>query len=102
MRFKNPLIIGGGPAGSSAAIMLARGGAKPLILERQAVIGDALCGGFMSWHTLRSLSRLGVDPGGHPIDRVRVFAGTRRQRSFGAASARYDASPASAGGGCER
>jgi menaquinone-9 beta-reductase len=77
MRFENPLIIGGGPAGSSAAIMLARGGAKPLILERQAVIGDALCGGFMSWHTLRSLARLGVKPGGHPIDRVRVFAGHR-------------------------
>jgi menaquinone-9 beta-reductase len=77
MRFENPLIIGGGPAGSSAAIMLATSGAKPLILERQAVIGDALCGGFMSWHTLKSLARLGVDPGGHPIDRVRVFAGQR-------------------------
>jgi menaquinone-9 beta-reductase len=77
MRYQDPLILGGGPAGSSAAIMLARGGAKPLILERQAVIGDALCGGFMSWHTLKSLARLGVDPGGHPIDRVRVFAGNR-------------------------
>jgi menaquinone-9 beta-reductase len=75
MRYQDPLIIGGGPAGSSAAIMLARGGAKPLILERQSVTGDALCGGFMSWHTLKSLARLGVDPGGHPIDRVRVFAG---------------------------
>ncbi len=77
MRYQDPLILGGGPAGSSAAIMLARGGAKPLILERQAIIGDALCGGFMSWHTLISLARLGVDPGGHPIDRVRVFAGNR-------------------------
>ena len=77
MRYQDPLILGGGPAGSSAAIMLARGGAKPLILERQAIIGDALCGGFMSWHTLKSLARLGVDPGGHPIDRVRVFAGNR-------------------------
>ncbi len=77
MRFENPVIIGGGPAGSSAAIMLARYGARPLILERQRVIGDALCGGFMSWHTLKSLSRLGVEPGGHPIDRVRVFAGKR-------------------------
>ena len=75
MHYQDPLILGGGPAGSSAAIMLARGGAKPLILERQAIIGDALCGGFMSWHTLKSLARLGVDPGGHPIDRVRVFAG---------------------------
>lgn len=77
MRFENPLIVGGGPAGSSAAIMLARGGARPLILERQRVIGDALCGGFMSWHTLKNLSRLGVEPGGHLIDHVRVFAGQR-------------------------
>jgi menaquinone-9 beta-reductase len=77
MRFENPIIIGGGPAGSAAAIMLARGGAKPLVIDRQAEIGDALCGGFMSWHTLKSLSRLGVEPGGHPIDHVRVFAGTR-------------------------
>jgi menaquinone-9 beta-reductase len=77
MRFKNPIIIGGGPAGSSAAIMLARGGAKPLVIDRQAEIGDALCGGFMSWHTLKSLSRLGVEPAGHPIDHVRVFAGKR-------------------------
>ncbi len=82
MRFENPLIIGGGPAGSSAAIMLARGGVKPLILERQAIIGDALCGGFMSWHTLKSLARLGVNPGGHPIDRVRVFAGTRSAEAW--------------------
>lgn len=77
MRFENPVIIGGGPAGSAAAIMLARDGAKPLILERQRVIGDALCGGFMSWHTLKNLSRLGVEPSGHPIDHVRVFAKKR-------------------------
>ena len=77
MRHENPLIVGGGPAGSSAAIVLAQGDARPLILERQRVMGDALCGGFMSWHTLRTLARLGVDPGGHPIDRVRVFAGKR-------------------------
>ena len=77
MRRQDPLIVGGGPAGSAAAIMLARGGARPLILERQRETGDALCGGFMSWHTLAALARLGVDPGGHPIDRVRVFAGAR-------------------------
>ena len=75
MHYQNPLIIGGGPAGSSAAIVLARNGAKPLILERQRHMGDALCGGFISWRTLESLARLGVVPGGHPIDRVRVFAG---------------------------
>jgi len=76
-----PLILGGGPAGSAAALALAALGAKPLIVERQAVIGDALCGGFLSWHTLVQLERLGVHQtmlGGHSIDHVRVFAGTHR------------------------
>ena len=77
MRHQDPLIVGGGPAGSSAAIILARGGARPLVLDRQREIGDALCGGFMSWHTLKNLARLGVEPGGHPIDRLRVFAERR-------------------------
>lgn len=75
MRIQVPLIIGGGPAGSTAAIMLARGGARPLILERQRDVGDALCGGFMSWQTLKRLAGLGIEPGGHPVDTVRVFAG---------------------------
>ena len=74
MRRQDPLIVGGGPAGSSAAIVLAQGGARPLVLDRQREIGDALCGGFMSWHTLKNLARLGVELGGHPIDRLRVFA----------------------------
>jgi len=78
VRIPGPLIVGGGPAGSAAAIALARAGARPLIWERQSEIGDAICGGFLSWHTLRNLARLGVDPGGHPIDHVRVFAGSKR------------------------
>ena len=75
MRFQDPLIIGAGPAGSAAAIVLAQGGARPVIWERQAVIGDALCGGFLSWETLSKLKRLGVEPRGHPIDHLRVYAG---------------------------
>ncbi|MDB5715126.1 MAG: FAD-binding monooxygenase [Sphingomonadales bacterium] len=77
MRRKDPLIIGGGPAGSAAAITLARNGGKPLILERQKVIGNALCGGFLSWRTLQQLEGLGVttsELGGQAIDRLRVFA----------------------------
>ena len=80
MRRHDPLIIGGGPAGCAAAIALAGGGATPVIVERHATIGDAICGGFLSWHTLTSLTRLGVDPAdlrGHPVDRVRIFAGDR-------------------------
>ncbi len=84
MRRSAPLIIGGGPAGSAAAITLARGGARggtqPLILERARETGDAICGGFVSWRTLASLDRLGLDENalaGHPISGLRLFAGQR-------------------------
>lgn len=78
MRRATALIVGGGPAGATAAILLARAGVKPLLVERERETGDALCGGFLSWHTLAALDRLGLDRGmlgGVPIDRVRLFAG---------------------------
>lgn len=80
MRRTRALIAGGGPAGLAAAIALARGGAEPLLIERHARTPDLLCGGFVSWQTLKSLARLTLDPGrlgGHAIDRVRLFAGSR-------------------------
>jgi flavin-dependent dehydrogenase len=76
MRRSDPLIVGGGPAGSAAAITLAVAGAKPVLIEKQRETGDALCGGFLSWRTLETLNRLGIEAlGGHSIDRLRVFAG---------------------------
>jgi len=71
------LIAGGGPAGSAAAIRLAAGGTRPLLIERSRETGDALCGGFLSWRTVQSLERLGIcaaDLGGHPVDRVRILS----------------------------
>jgi flavin-dependent dehydrogenase len=75
------LILGGGPAGAAAAIDLARGGLRPLILERQRGESDALCGGFLSWTSLAALERLGVDRvslGGHRVERMALFAGPAR------------------------
>ncbi len=75
-----PLIVGGGPAGAAAAIRLAQGGARPIVLERHRGDHDALCGGFLSWNTLDQLRALGLDPavlGGPVVERVGLFAGNR-------------------------
>lgn len=75
-----PIVLGAGPAGSAAALLLAKGGAKPLLIDRDAEVGDALCGGFLSWRTVQALHALGCDPerlGGHRVTRLRLFAGDR-------------------------
>lgn len=77
MRRTDTLILGGGPAGSAAAIALARAGARPLLIEREREGYDALCGGFVSWRTLRTLAELGLPRealGGHTIDRLTLFS----------------------------
>ena len=74
------LIVGGGPAGSAAAITLARAGVPHFLVERSRETGDALCGGFLSWRTLRTLAALGIAADAlNPvrITRVRVLAGER-------------------------
>ncbi|MGH6632901.1 MAG: NAD(P)/FAD-dependent oxidoreductase, partial [Sphingopyxis sp.] len=78
------IIVGAGPAGSAAAIGLAGAGAKILLLERARETGDALCGGFLSWQTLKRLDALGIDRaalGGQTIRRVRLFAGQRHSET---------------------
>lgn len=73
-----PLILGGGPAGSAAAIMLARKGLGATVLERSRETGDAICGGFLSWRTLETLARLGIDAdtlNPRPVTQVRLFSG---------------------------
>lgn len=73
MRRTPALIVGGGPAGAAAAITLARAGTPHLLVERQRVIGDALCGGFLSWRTVAQVRALGVEPGGHRVTRLRMI-----------------------------
>ena len=61
--------------------MLARGGGKPLLIERSAEPRDVVCGGFLGWDALAGLRRLGIEPaqlGARPIHRLRLVAGTRR------------------------
>ncbi|HET6683811.1 MAG TPA: geranylgeranyl reductase family protein [Gaiella sp.] len=53
------LVVGAGPAGSSTAIHLARGGARVLLVDKARFPRDKPCGGGL---TGRALKRIPVDP----------------------------------------
>ena len=76
MRHQTALIIGGGPAGTAAATLLAAAGAPHLLIERTRETGNAICGGFLSWRSLESLRAIGIDPAllnSDDITDVRLF-----------------------------
>ena len=80
MRRTAALIIGGGPAGSAAALTLVRGGVRPELIERTPGEHDVVCGGFLGWDALHALKQLGLDAsalGARPIARLRLIAGRR-------------------------
>lgn len=54
------VIVGGGPAGSSAAIHLAARGARVLLAEQKRFPREKLCGEFISPECLEHFERLGV------------------------------------------
>lgn len=73
-------IIGGGPAGSAAAITLCRAGCRPTLIERASGPAHKVCGDFLSAETIQHVLALGCDParlGAAPIDRVRLIHGKR-------------------------
>lgn len=75
-----PIIIGGGPAGAAAAIALTEAGVQATLYERQSHIGDAICGGFLSWRTLAQIEALGVTQdslGGAKATHLSLFLGNR-------------------------
>ena len=79
-------IAGGGPAGCSAAIRLARSGARVILLEGRTYPHDKVCGEFLSPECAPALDALGMTEtlaalGPMPIDSVRITApdGATRQ-----------------------
>src|SRR2546423_3847359 len=54
------IIVGGGPAGSSAAIHLAASGARVLVAEQKKFPREKLCGEFISPECLEHFARLGA------------------------------------------
>src|SRR3989442_16037296 len=54
------LIVGAGPAGSIAGLVLARGGVRVRIVDRAVFPRDKLCGDTVNPRTLARLRALGV------------------------------------------
>jgi len=81
------IVIGGGPAGSSAAITAAQAGVKVLLLERGRYPRHKVCGEFVSAESLGLLSELLGNRGkasltdAVPISHARVFLDDRTLES---------------------
>lgn len=78
-------IIGGGPAGSVLATLLARRGASTLLIDRDVFPRDKVCGEFLSWDAIPLLDRPVLDAirdaGAAAIERGRIV-GRRRTLEF--------------------
>ena len=55
------VVVGAGPAGSATALLLARAGAKVLMLDRAKFPREKPCSEYLSPETTRVLERLGTD-----------------------------------------
>ena len=59
MTLWDAVVVGAGPAGSAAALLLARAGARVLLLDRARFPRDKPCSEYLSPETTRVLQRLG-------------------------------------------
>lgn len=80
MKLWDVIIIGGGLAGSAAAIELAREGKKVLLLEKEVQAHHKVCGEFISCETEYYLAALGLDLkklGAEEIKYIRLIRGNK-------------------------
>ncbi|MDR0945867.1 MAG: geranylgeranyl reductase family protein [Bifidobacteriaceae bacterium] len=57
------IVVGAGPAGSTAAAHLARGGARVIVLEKATFPRDKVCGDGLTPLAVKELGALGLTPG---------------------------------------
>lgn len=60
------LIVGAGPAGTAAAVVLARAGRRVIVADKSAFPRDKCCGDGLTTGALRELEELGLDPASVP------------------------------------
>ena len=86
MKPSDALIIGGGPAGSAAAILLAKAGWRVTLVERKEFPRRKVCGEYLSatnWPLLESLgiAEAFADLAGPPVRETAIFVGDKIARA---------------------
>lgn len=73
------VVVGAGPAGSVAALTLARSGASVALVDRRSFPRDKACGDLVGPRGVRLLADLGVEIGGRPLGDMFVIGPSGRR-----------------------
>ncbi|MFY9660301.1 MAG: FAD-dependent oxidoreductase [Terriglobales bacterium] len=84
MKRREVVVIGGGVAGSAAAIRLAQNGQDVLLLEKEPAAHDKVCGEFIAADAQHYLRELGIDLAALDAERITGIRITRGQRTSSA------------------
>ena len=84
------LVIGGGPAGTAAAITAARAGARVTLFEKGAHGRDKVCGDGLTPRAIAALDELRIDHSvAHRIDGLRMLAGKKERELLWPSTSRF-------------
>src|SRR5580658_123711 len=73
------VVVGSGPAGSIAALVLARGGARVALVDKARFPRDKACGDLVGPRGVQTLSDLGIRIDGPQVGDMEVVGPTGRQ-----------------------
>ncbi len=84
------LVIGGGPAGTAAAITAARAGASVTLFEKGVHGRDKVCGDGLTPRAIAALDELRIDHSvAHRIDGLRMIAGKKERELLWPSTSRF-------------